>query len=87
MELLEFYSWLKNNYTTFTREDCIEIIENNNKIIVDLRTDKFTIKGGIAHDHSRIFDLKKQENWSVLVLLLKLLKKGYSKEVIHLEIS
>lgn len=87
MQLDQFYEWLKNNYTTYNQGNTFEIIENNNKIIINEKTNKFSIDGGINHDHSRIFDLNKQENWCALIFVLKLFKKGYSKDVIYLEKS
>lgn len=40
---------------------------------------------GITIGHKRILDLNKPENASVVMLVLSLLKKGYSKDVITLE--
>lgn len=85
MNLNSFYEWLEANYNTYKTEHSIEIIENDNKIIINLNDDTYSVDGGISYEHSRIFNLSNQENWSVLVFLLKLFKKGYSKNVITLE--
>lgn len=64
------------------------IILNENKIAFDLTTKKYSIEG-ISHQHSRTFDLSKEdcENFSVVMFLLKLFKKGYNTSVITLEKS
>ena len=51
---------------------------------IDKRLNKFIINGVLC-EHSRIFDLKKEENCCVVMLLLELANKGYSKESIVLE--
>lgn len=84
MEVEKFYNILKNKFNCYEGDDYIEIIINSNKIIIDKKTNKFKIEG-VRYDHNRIFDLNKQENWSVLMFIIKLLNKGYSKDVIYLE--
>lgn len=79
-----FYEFLKQ-YNPFETETTLEIIQNGHKIIIDKLSKSFSVEGGIKSDHRRIFDLSKQENWSVVILLLKLFKQGYHKDVIHLE--
>ena len=81
---------------TFLQQQGNIIIENNNiatlrinaevKIEFNLLSDKFDIQG-INVDRKSIFDLKKFENHSVVMLLIKLLKKGYSPSSITLEKS
>lgn len=57
---------------------------NDNVITFDEKNNTFFVDG-IKYNHKRIFDLSKLENYSVVMLLIKLFKKGYSKDVITLE--
>ena len=57
---------------------------NGNKIYFDICNEKYHIEG-LNVGHERILDLNKPENYSVVMLLIKLFKKGYSKNVITLE--
>ncbi len=57
---------------------------NGNKIRINLDTNKYSVDGVIS-GHDRIFDLTKPENHCVIMLLIKLFEKGYSREVITLE--
>lgn len=57
---------------------------NGNKIRINLDTNKYSVDGVIS-GHDRIFDLTKPENHCVIILLIKLFEKGYSREVITLE--
>ena len=57
---------------------------NGNKIRFDLSNNKYSIDGLIP-GHERIIDLTKPENHSVVMMLIKLFEKGYSKNVITLE--
>lgn len=59
---------------------------NENCIRFDLINKRYSVDG-LSHGHSRSLDLKKDdcENFSVVMFLLKLFKKGYSKSVITLE--
>lgn len=57
---------------------------NDTKIVFDLDNKKFKVDG-LSVEHERILDLTKQENHSVVMILIKLLEKGYSKNVIYLE--
>lgn len=54
-------------------------------IYVDHEKSNFEIKNFENFDNRRIFDLSKEENWSVLILLVQLFQKGYGKENIFLE--
>lgn len=70
----------------------IENIDSNNpyidingtKIVFDITNRKYSIEG-ISVGHERILDLTKPENHCVVMLLIKLLARGYSKNVIFLE--
>ena len=72
------------------------IFESNNQIaklhfstgeiIFDLIANQFNIPS-IPHGRSNIFDLSKEENHSVVMLLIELLSKGYSPKNITLEKS
>ena len=64
----------------------VDLIINNNVIQIDLKNNSFFIEG-IKYDHARIFDLTKFENHSVVMLLILLFFKGYSKDCIYLEKS
>ena len=57
---------------------------NGNKIRINLDTNKYSVDG-VLSGHDRIFDLTKPENHCVIMLLIKLFEKGYSREVITLE--
>lgn len=57
---------------------------NGNRIRFDTNKDKYSVDG-ITPGHERIIDLKKPENHSVVMFLIKLFEKGYSKNVITLE--
>ena len=59
---------------------------NENTIRFDLVNKCYAVDG-VSHSHSRSLDLKKDdcENFSVVMFLLKLFKKGYNKSVITLE--
>jgi len=84
-ELVEYLQ--KNSYQ-------IHIIDNIAKLnVIDgvniefyLDTNRLSING-IKADRQTIFDLKKSENHSVVMLLIKLLRKGYSLSSITLEKS
>lgn len=65
-----------------TNNPYIEI--NENKIRFDLIQNKYSIDG-INPGHERIIDLTKPENHSVVMFMIKLFEKGYSKNVISLE--
>lgn len=88
MDIREFIDFIKekgfliDNYGT--TNPYIEL--NGNKIRFDLTAKKYSVDG-INHQHSRTFDLSKLdcENFSVVMFLLKLFKKGYSYSVITLE--
>lgn len=70
---------IKNN-----NNDVVDVIVNGETISINLVDNKFSIKD-IQKDHSRIFDLTKYENHSVVMLLIMLFAKGYSKDCIYLE--
>lgn len=57
---------------------------NETRIVFELQTKKFKVDG-ISIGHERILDLTKPENHSVIMILIKLLEKGYSKNVMYLE--
>lgn len=57
---------------------------NGNKIRFDITNNRFSIDG-LNPGHERITDLTKPENHCVVMLLIKLFEKGYSKDVIYLE--
>lgn len=57
---------------------------NDNVIRFNLTNNEYSIDGFVP-GHSRILDLSKPENHSVIMVLIKLFQKGYSKDVITLE--
>lgn len=73
-----------NNLTCEENGNLVNIHVNKEIISINLSENKFFIKG-IKVDHNRIFDLSKYENHSVVMLLILLFAKGYSKDCIHLE--
>ena len=86
MKAIDLLNYLRNegyeikNFNT--NNPYVEI--NTNKIRFDLQTNKYSIDGLIP-SHERIVDLTKPENHSVVMMLIKLFEKGYSKSVITLE--
>lgn len=57
---------------------------NEIKVRFDLINNKYDISN-LSIGHERIIDLTKPENHSVVMLLIKLIEKGYSLNVIQLE--
>lgn len=87
MELDLFIEFLKNkNYKLDVVGNKYQLNINSNIFIFDIEKKKYSIEGLIP-GHERILDLRKQENYSVIMLLIKLFEKGYSKNVITLEKS
>ena len=90
MDIKGFVDFLKRKGFSIsdygTQNPYIEL--NGNKIRFDLLSKKYSVDG-IAHQHSRTFDLSKIdcENFSVVMFLIKLFKKGYNYSVITLEKS
>lgn len=85
MELSLFIEFLKRKkYELNVIDNKCQLNINSNKIIFDIEKKKYCIEGLIP-GHERILDLTKQENYSVVMLLIKLFEKGYSKNVITLE--
>ena len=86
MRAIDLLNYLSSNGIDIKKFDTnnpfIEI--NGNKIRFDLTLNKYSIDGFIP-GHDRIVDLTKPENHSVVMMLIKLFKKGYSKNVITLE--
>ena len=67
-----------------TNKNIIDVIVNKETIKIDLINNTYCIDG-IKSGHKRIFDLTKYENHSVVMLLILLFAKGYSKDCIYLE--
>ena len=86
MKAIDLLNYLTSNgVTVFNFETNFPYIEvNGNKIRFDLTTNKYSIDG-ITPGHERILDLTKPENHSVVMMIIKLFEKGYSKNVIFLE--
>lgn len=87
MNFESFIEYLKNKFSVYDNDLVCELIINGYKIVIDKVTKRFDIGGGIKHDHRRIFDLNKRENYAVVMLLIKLFDKGYAPDVIYLEKS
>lgn len=85
MRFDEFLNYLKGKFVFLENGKTLKFTINNNSVVINTESKQFDIVGGIKHDHRRIFDLNKVENWSVLMFLFKLFEKGYSKDVIYLE--
>lgn len=84
----EIVDFLKNKGEFFSEIDNISTlhITSEVKIDFDLQSNKFQIKG-INAERKTIFDLTKSENHSIVMLLIKLLRKGYALASITLEKS
>ncbi|CAM9123181.1 hypothetical protein MYMA111404_02285 [Mycoplasma marinum] len=79
------------NYATYIREN-FEVMDIGKKIVIkaggetiEIEEERFKILNFKNYEHSRIFNLKIEENWSVLILLLKLFARGYKAKEITLE--
>lgn len=85
MKAIDLINHLKNKFEFKNMNSNTPYLDiNGNKIRFDLNKDEYSIDGLIP-GHKRIVDLTKPENHSVVMLLLKLFEKGYSKDVIYLE--
>lgn len=87
MNVYEFLKFIQDEFKEiFFIEDerYAKISINENTIVVDKQMLKYKIKN-LHPGHERILDLTKKENYSVLMLLIKLFQKGYSTNVITLE--
>ncbi|MGZ9763177.1 HsdM family class I SAM-dependent methyltransferase [Mycoplasma sp. 5912] len=83
-----YLNTLLNTFPLFSKEDGVVTIRIKNAIIkIDLNNEKWSIENFKNFGHQRIFDLSKNENWSVLMLVASLLEKGYKKSQIYLEKS
>jgi len=87
MNIKEFIDFLKSKKYEINEDNKIaKILVNDIIISIDKEKNNYSIDN-IKHDHSRIFDLNKPENFSVIMALISLFEKGYSKDVITLEKS
>lgn len=85
MELSAFIEFLKSKKYEIKEMDGKLYLEvKSNTIIFDPQKKKYCIIG-LTPGHERILDLNKNENYSVIMLLIKLFEKGYSRNVITLE--
>lgn len=82
--LLVFKEIFSDNF--FENEEKFVIKIKNEEIIIDKITKRWSLKG-VKFDHQRIFSLELTENFSVIVLIAKLLQKGYKKQELYLEKS
>ncbi|MGZ9800391.1 hypothetical protein ACXYRK_01600 [Mycoplasma sp. AC1221] len=83
-----YLNTLLNTFPLFSKEDGVVTIKIKNAVIkIDLNNQKWSIENFKNFGHQRIFDLSKNENWSVLMLVASLLEKGYKKSQIYLEKS
>jgi len=84
----ELINFLRQKGETINESNNVATMEINSdvKINFHLNTNKFSIIG-ITANRTTIYDLTKPENHSVVMLLIKLLKKGYSLSSITLEKS
>jgi type I restriction enzyme M protein len=84
----EIINFLQQKGETIRENNNVATLQINSEIKIDfnLQTDKFAV-AGVNVDRQTIFDLTKPENHSVVMLLIKLLKKGYSLASITLEKS
>jgi len=84
----EIINFLQQKDETIIENNNVATLQINSEIKIDfnLQTDKFDISG-VNVDRKTIFDLTKSENHCVVMLLIKLLKKGYSPASITLEKS
>ncbi|MBO8461196.1 MAG: hypothetical protein IAA85_00480, partial [Firmicutes bacterium] len=86
MKTSDFINFLSENSYEIKNMDTNRpyIDVNGNKIRFDISNNRFSIDG-LNPGHERITDLTKPENHCVVMLLIKLFEKGYSKDVIYLE--
>ncbi len=85
MQTEEFIAFLSQNGYGPKRNGNNYVLKiNNNTITIDIKENKYAVEG-ITPDHMRITDLTKEENFCVVMLLIKLFKKGYAAKTISLE--
>lgn len=85
MNIEKFIKLLEAKGYNLVKEGCfIKFSINDNVIVFNIESNKYYIEG-LVPGHERILDLSKQENYSVLMLLIKFFEKGYSTKVITLE--
>lgn len=83
---VKYISKLKTHFKNFEEKNNeITFSINSEKIILNSETKIWRINKFEQFDHKRIFDLNSDENWSVLMLVFSLFKKGYKKTDIYLE--
>lgn len=80
----KYISYIKKNFNYQKKDDKIEVMVNNIYIYYNLKWEVKNFKNAYRQN---CFDLNKEENWSVLILFLKLLNKGYKIDEIYLEKS
>ena len=81
----QYLEYIKENFKCEMRNDCFYISVRDE--IITIKDDKWHIEKFRKYDRKNIFNLKVEENWSVLILILNLFNKGYTKEEIYLEKS
>ena len=81
----KYFEYIKNNFALHSNSENNEYKINirNNEIVIN--QSRWFIKNFKNFDRENIFSLKVEENWSVLILVLKLLEKGYSSSELYLE--
>lgn len=86
MDIDELIKYIEKIGFSFNKKNSDEpyLEINGTKIIFDLKKKKFKIDG-ISVGHERILNLTKPENHCVVMILIKILEKGYSPKVISLE--
>ncbi|MDR1780896.1 MAG: N-6 DNA methylase [Tannerella sp.] len=84
----ELVNFLQRNGYSVNETDDVATLQINAEVKIDfnLTSNKFSING-IQANRTTIFDLTKPENHSVVMLLIKLLHKGYALSCITLEKS
>ena len=80
---IKYIDYIKKNFNFNNIENEIEVIINN--IYIYIYELKWEIKNYKNIHRKNCLDLSKEENWSVLILFLKLINKGYKLSEIHLE--
>ncbi|RHZ36790.1 HsdM family class I SAM-dependent methyltransferase [endosymbiont GvMRE of Glomus versiforme] len=84
---VNYFSWICSNFKlTSNGEDEYFYVEKSNEIKIDLKAKKWSFLGAKS-DRNTVWNLNLEENIITMILVLKLLQAGYSKENIILEKS
>lgn len=82
-----YLKYIKKNFEYCEKNGLLNVLVHNETIVIKIGENEWYIEKFKKFDRKNIFNLKIEENWSVLILVLNLFNKGYTKEEIYLEKS